>query len=376
MVSASKTRKRFAGLGEGRSKSIYVEPIVHDTAVLIAFFNPARFKRILKNALYIISILKENKIPYFVVECTFHKAKPQIPGADLVLNSDSYMFYKEQLLNKLEPLVPEKYTKLVFLDADVLLDTPDWIDQISESLNTHDVIQPFSQSCWLTPDNTRIRSKKMSYAFAIATKKTINKLTVHDYHPGFIWALKRDIFRRLGGFFPRSIIGGGDVAFVLNLFPIEVTDELFYKAINPAFGKVILDAWRVYNTTFKEVNPKLGFLSNRALHLFHGVKENRQYVTRYEDIYTAMKGSWDDEIVTNSDGLFEFKRPELNKVVLNYFKGRNEDISLKDAEHVIKGGKAPDTAQSKRTTGVTRRGGRNPLKIVPNDNTIVTLPSE
>jgi len=372
MVSASKTRKRFPGLGEGRSKSIYIEPIVHDTAVLIAFFNPARFKRILKNALYIISVLKEAKIPYFVVECTFHKARPQIPGADLVLNSDSYMFYKEQLFNKLEPRVPEKYTKLVFLDADVLLDTPDWIDQISESLNSHDILQPFSQSCWLTPDNTRIRSKKMSYAFAIVTKKTINKNTVHDYHPGFIWAFKRDIFRRVGGFFPRSIIGGGDVATVLNMFPIEVTDELFYKATNPAFGKLIIDAWRAYNTTFKQVNPKLGFLSNRALHLFHGVRENRQYVSRYEDIYTAMKGAWDDEIVTNSDGLYEFKRPEINKVVLNYFKRRNEDISLAAAEKIITTGNARST---KRSTG-TRRGGRVSLENIPKDDTVVILPSQ
>ena len=372
MVSASKTRKRFSGLGEGRSTPIYIEPTVNDTAVLIAFFNPARFKRILKNVLYIISILKENKIPCFVVECTFHKSRPQIPGADLVLNSDSYMFYKEQLLNKLEPLVPKKYTKLVFLDGDVLLDTPDWIDQISESLNSHDIIQPFSQSCWLTPDNTRIRSKKMSYAFAIVTKKPISKKTVHDYHPGFIWAFKRDIFRRIGGFFPRSIIGGGDVATVLNVFPIEVTDELFYKAINPEFGKLIIDAWRAYNTTFKEVNPKLGFLSNRALHLFHGVRENRQYMSRYHDIYTAMKGSWDEEIVTNSDGLFEFKRPEINRVVLNYFKGRNEDISLKEAENATRDEPVRST---KRRAGATRRGG-SALDYIRKDDTIVTLPSE
>jgi len=372
----SKTRKRFAGLGEGRSKPIYIEPTLHDTAVLIAFFNPARFKRILKNALYIISILREKSIPCYVIECTFHKSKPQIPDATLVVNSDSYMFYKEQLLNKLETLVPEKYTKLVFLDADVLLDTPDWIDQISASLNHYDILQPFNQACWLTPDNTRIRSKKMSYAFAIVTRKTINRGTLHDYHPGFAWAIKRDIFRKLGGFFPRSIIGGGDVAFILNMFPIQVTDELFYQAINPDFGKIILEAWRAYNDTFKKVNPKLGFLANRALHLFHGVKENRQYVTRYQDIYKSMNGTWDEEILTNSDSLFEFKRPEVNKVVLNYFKGRNEDISLDEAERIVKNGYRAGTVLRKQNVGVTRKGGRNPIENIPKNDTVVTMPSQ
>ena len=340
--------------------------------MLIAFFNPANFKRILKNALYIISVLKENRIPYYVAECTFYHAKPQIPDATLVLNSNSYMFYKEQLLNKLEPLVPKSYKKLIFLDADILLDTPDWIDQISESLEKNDIVQPFSEACWLTPDNILIRSKKISYACAIVTKRPINTKTIHNYHPGFAWGMKRETFRSLGGFFPRSIIGGGDVAFILNMFPIEVTDELFFRGINANFGKLILDSWRQYNTNFKKVNPTLGFLPNRALHLFHGVKENRQYVTRYEDISKAIKGAWDDEILTNADGLFEFKTPELSAVVLNYFKGRNEDISIAKAERVVKHGARLSRNSSTRKT----KGGRTPIENIPTDNTIVTLPSQ
>jgi len=378
-MASTSTRKRFTGLGEGRSKSIYVPPTLHDTAVLIAFFNPAKFKRILKNALYIISILKEAQIPCFVAECTFHNSKPQLPGANLVLNSNSYMFYKEQLLNKLEPLVPEKYTKLIFLDADILLDTPDWIDQTSEALNNFDIIQPFSQASWLTPDNTRIRSKKLSYAFAIVTKKTINITTLHDYHPGFAWGMKRDIFRKLGGFFPRSIVGGGDVAFILNLLPLHVTDELFFTAISPDFGKFILPSWQEYNTRFKQVNPKLGFLANKALHLFHGVKENRQYVSRYQNVYELLQGEWDDEITTNPDGLFEFKRPEINKVVLNYFKGRNEDISLEAANNIIKEGYKGGRILRKRNIGRTRRllkKRANAGESIKTDTTVVRLPSQ
>jgi len=366
---AFKTRKRFVGLGEGRSKPIYLEPTVHDTAVLIAFYNPARYKRILKNALYVISVLKEKNIPFFVAECVFHKYKSQIPNATLVLQSDSYMFYKEQLLNKLVPHVPKKYTKLIFLDADIIFDAPDWIDTTSAALDKFDIMQPFSESCWLTPDNTRIRSKKSSYAFAIVTKKDITNKTIHDYHPGFAWAMKRDIFLKIGGFFEKSIIGGGDVAFVLNLFPFHVTDELFFNAIHSGFGKYIIDAWRQYNDAFKKVNPTLGYLTNKALHLFHGVKENRQYVSRYRSIGTAIKGTWEDEVTTNSDGLFEFKRPEMNSILLSYFKGRNEDISIEEADQIIKDG-------GKKRVSTTRKGGRITIKSTVDDGTIVTLPSQ
>jgi hypothetical protein len=327
-----KSRKIRTEIGEGRSKSIYIEPTHHDTAVLMAFFNPAGFKRILRNVLYIMSVLNNSKIPFYVVECVFKGAKPQIPGATLVVHSDSYMFYKEQLLNKLEPLVPKQYTKLVFIDADIMFDTPDWIDQISLSLNKHDIVQPFNQATWLTPDNTRIRSKKMSYGFAIVKKKPINAHNMHDYHPGFAWAFKRDIFHRIGGFFNRSVIGGGDITFILNLFPIPVTDELFYTAVEGNVGKIIIDAWKVYNENFKKVAPTLGFLPNRALHLFHGVAANRQYVKRYHTISQVLKGTWDQEVKVNNDGLFEFINPHVNETVYNYFKGRNEDIPLEQAE--------------------------------------------
>ena len=130
-LSNATRKKRTTELGEGRSKSIYIEPTVNDTAVLIAFYNPARFRRILNNVLYIMKILKEKNIPCFVAECVFNGAAPQIQDATLVLHSNSYMFYKEQLLNKLEPHVPEQYTKVVALDGDIMFDTPDWIDQIS-----------------------------------------------------------------------------------------------------------------------------------------------------------------------------------------------------------------------------------------------------
>lgn len=367
-----RSRKIRKEIGEGRSKSIYIEPTHHDTAVLIAFFNPAGFKRILRNALYIIKVLKGSKIPVYVVECVFNGAKPQIPDATLVLHSNSYMFYKEQLLNKLEPLVPKEYTKLIFIDADILFDTPDWIDQISVALDQHDIVQPFNQATWLTPDNTRIRSKKMSYGYAIVTQKPINTFNMHDFHPGFAWAFKRQTFQQIGGFFTRSIIGGGDITFVLNMFPTPVTDEVFYVAVEGHVGKLIIDAWKEYYENFKKIAPTLGFLPNRALHLFHGVAANRQYVKRYHTISEVLKGTWDEEVLVNKDGLFEFKNPVVTDTVHKYFKGRNEDIPLEEAERITQ------HRRTRRTPGI-RTGGKartiEHLGTVKDDTVISPTPS-
>ena len=81
-----------------------------------------------------------------------------------------------------------------------------------------------------------------------------------------------------------------------------------------------------------------------------------------------MKGTWADEVTTNSDGLFEFKRPEMNSILLAYFKGRNEDISIEEADKIIKdGGKKPKST--------TRKGGRITIENTVDDGTIVTMPS-
>jgi hypothetical protein len=326
-------RKTLYDIGEGRSKCIYIEPEVEDTAVLLAFYNPVPFKRILKNIRYIMKCLHDAGIPYFVAECLFEGRRPQLPDADLHVRSSSFMFYKEQLLNLLEKKVPEQYTKLVFLDADILFDAPDWINQISVKLNVVDVLQPFQEACWLTPDNTRIRNKKYSYGYAIVNKLAGRPGELHAYHPGFAWAMRRSVFRSLGGFYPRSIVGNGDMMFTLNFFA-DAVPEGFRKDFNIA--DCLIEGWTAYHENFKRVAPSIGFLALKALHLFHGLTEQRQYKTRYKDVGDYLKGEWDEIVVVNADGLTEFrgeggKAAEASAAVHDYFKRRNEDIALKEA---------------------------------------------
>jgi hypothetical protein len=336
-------------LGEGRSKCIYIQPEVDDTAVLMAFYNPVPFKRILKNIRYITSCMEAVGIPVFVAECVFPGRRPQLPKADLVVHSSSYMFYKEQLLNLLEPKVPEQYTKLVFLDGDILFDAPDWLNQISVKLNHVDILQPFQEACWLTPDNTRIRNKKLSYAHAIVNGLTGQAGETHLYHPGFAWAMRRDIFRRLGGFYARSIVGNGDMMFTFNFFTDSIPAS--FKR-DHSVSDVITDGWLSYHAQFVRVGPSLGVLGIKALHLFHGLTENRQYRTRYRDVGEHLKGTWDEIVTMNPDGLTEFRDPRASEAVLRYFKGRNEDIPLREALRTVE--LAAHRAKTKRAG---RQGG-------------------
>jgi hypothetical protein len=327
-----KTRGKidYSEIGEGRSKSIYIEPTVTDTAVLIAFYNPAGYRRILNNVRYLMKIMKEKKIPYFIIECVFNNRAQEIPEADMVVHSNSYMFYKEQLINKLEPIVPKQYTKLVALDADIVFDSPDWLDKISESLDKYDVIQPFLKACWLTEDNKRVFSCKNSYAYAFTKDYALDRKSLYTYHPGFAWAFRRDIFQRLGGFYSKAILGGGDTFFLFNFYGTTIP-KFWLEEYNKGGNILVTNEWGEYNEQFQKVKPTLGYANLTVMHLFHGLMKNRKYGSRYDIFKPYEHMEWDELFITNEDDLTEFKNPRLRKLLLRYFKERNEDIPIEDA---------------------------------------------
>ena len=312
-------------VGRGRSKTIYIQPQAKDTAVLIAFFNPVPFKRPLKNLLYIMKAFRDEKIPHFVAECVFFDREPEVPGAHLVLRSNSLMFYKENLLNLLEATVPQQYTKLVFMDGDIIFGAPDWIDQISQKLETTDIIQPFSDACWLYPDNTRIRCKKNSYGFAMSTGSMNESTPPNKFHPGFAWAMKRSIFKAIGGLYDKAIAGNGDVMFAFSLL-----NDMSPAYIN-RYAPCILDTWREYNAKVRALKPTIGYLAMDVYHLFHGLGRNRQYNSRHEIIKEKLTKGWDTVVTKNPQGLYEFKDKGLSDALHQYFQDRAEDVPIEVA---------------------------------------------
>jgi hypothetical protein len=323
---------RDPGIGEGKSKSLYVPPIATDTAVIMAFFNPANYKRPLKNIIYVMHTLTSQDIPCYVIECVFPHRRPQVPGASMVVHSKTPMFYKEQLFNLMEKEVPPQYTKLVFMDGDVIFEAPDWIDQVSRSLEDHDIIMPFENACWLYPDNITVRSFKKSLAWALTNEIEFHNF--HQYHPGFAWAMRRDFFNKIGGFFDKKFLGGGDVSIGAVVLP-GVTEEAIRASAEQAS---VVEPFFAYYKRVKALEPRIGYLPFDVYHLFHGLKHERKYSTRYPRVKKLLQGDFESFTKMNPDGLYEFTDPQIAAYAVEYFKGRNEDIpideALKEYKHI------------------------------------------
>jgi hypothetical protein len=295
-------------MGVGQSK---------DTSVCLVIFNPAESKRILMNYLYTVNLLTLQEIPWFTMELVFNEKDPEIPAAPNVFHvrSNSYMFHKERMCRVMERKLPSKFTKVVFMDADLIFSKNSWYSDISNLLNTHDVVQGFENCHWMD-----LTYKKVMLSRPTCVKMPGQFMT-HTYHPGFIWGFRRDWFKK-HGFFDLCISGSGDTLSASAWLGKELNDN--FKALPMSMGPAF--------ASYKECShPRITYLPGiDVYHLYHGSRQNRKYVDRHtplnipEDVRRLI---W-----INKDGMYEWRvKDRWNPFFLDYFQSRDDD-GIEDSE--------------------------------------------
>ncbi len=282
-----------------------------DMAVCIAIFNPCKTKRIIMNYLYITNQLKNLNIPIYTIELLYNNNLPEIIGKNVYhVNSNSYMFHKENLYRLLEKKVPSKYKKLLSLDGDVYWNKPDWYQKISKLLDNYDVIHPFEKCNWL----------ELGYKKIELTRKSIvtggsNVNWDWSLHPGFCWAMRREWYNKVG-FFDKALTGSGDTLSVIGWLKLKYPNN---------FHSLPFPIRKTYIDFYNKPSPRITYLKDyEVFHLYHGSKENRQYVDRHKIL--NIEYDIDYIIKINSDGVIEWKdNTTLNNLLYNYFENRNDD---------------------------------------------------
>jgi hypothetical protein len=301
----------------------YAKPTRSDMAVVMVMFNACDSVRIVQNWLYVWNKLVTAEIPVFGVELLYPWQKPALADAfkTLTVRSDSIMFHKEKLVERLLRDVPATFTKVCYMDCDVIFHRADWYDAVSAALDENSVVQPFSRCFWLAPD---LRNPLASHPSATADLDKIraahasgasNKLSGY---PGFAMAMRRGVSH-----FPYAIVGGGDAIFFRGVTGLagDLGNERMRGLLKGSW-----DEWLASVGT-----QTIGMVDVFISHMWHGSIAGRQYYDRYKHFMEAVPGSVTDIrdlVVENSDGVWSW-RPEyrntMNKMMLHYFAGRNDD---------------------------------------------------
>jgi hypothetical protein len=281
----------------------YTAPTCTDTAVIIPFFNPAHSVRILQNLLVVKHLHACAGIPTYFVECAFDDTPFLLDGGGETVfqyRSDSYMFYKENLIMLAEARLPPQYTKIVILDADVVFADPAWLARISAALDVHDVLQPYKEAVYL------------GFDFATKAKKLSCITDPKSGHTGFVWAFQRT-WLHANPLCEYAVMGAGD-AMLAHTIGVRLEIHAVYKGL--ATKAVV----------------KTGFIDMTIFHLPHGSRETRQYSTRMDDLAAALrffgKSNLVDLLERRDDGLLEWReafKEKLNAIVRKYFERRRDD---------------------------------------------------
>lgn len=288
----------------------YATPTRSDLAVLFVFFDYTGSARILINYLYMIEKMKLAKIPVFTLELVINGKRPKIGDAFHVYAS-SYLFQKEHLIRLLEKKIPETFTKLVCLDADLIYTNPRWYDMLSVGLDSCNVIQPFDYAHWLDITYKNIEKSALACTYLKDKTRGFWANQSQEYHPGFGWAFTRDWYQTCG-LYDLSIVGSGDSIFAYTINKIEFITE------NIKLYRRTRDDWAA-----KISDITIGFLDIEIYHLFHGPLAKRQYnardrpFERIDDVSTI--------IYYNADGVIELTRPDLNQAMFDMWMARDDD---------------------------------------------------
>lgn len=287
-----------------------------DVAVGFVLFNPSKSKRIIMNYLYTKNIMEKQGIPTFTMELILNDNLPELTEEDNVfhVHGNSVMFHKERLCRILETKIPQTYTKLVFCDADIIFRRKDWYPELSKLLDSHDVVHPFTEGVW----------KDLTYKQELVKRKTslLSKGDFIDpiFHPGFVWAFRRDWYNKIG-FFDYAITGSGDT-----LSCAAWMGRKFPESSRSYPKQALRERYEEYINKISKNKPRLTYMEGAVEHLWHGSRQNRKYAERHR-LIEHIEGV-DSILKINSDGVFEFNDDVLelwNPLFIKYFEERNDD---------------------------------------------------
>lgn len=283
-------------------------------AVVTCFYNFAGFSRIQQNLLRYLRQMKSAGIPVFGAEAILPGATPATAGLPNwrfveVDPVNQTMWQKESLINLAAEQVPPSYGVISWQDADVFFTNSDWARDTEKALETRGVVQLFEHAVW-----TNARGE------ADLVRTSCAKTPLDDSwnsHPGFAWAMRRDLWDASHGLYPWAAHGGADSLMAVAFSHTQPPRNLMRHVGNNG------ELYQAWSEHYKDVS--LGWVPGYCYHEWHGDRKDREYTARREvmslvDVATHLKKA--------SNGLLEWTDAAPREVIewmAGHFQRRNED---------------------------------------------------
>ncbi len=300
--------------------------------VVTARFNPLRWETPDRHYRNWVEHVLDSGAKLTVVEVQYGRREfvCALPHVNHVgLRADSWAWCKENALNEGIRRIPDA-EYIAWGDSDVWHRKPGWARETVEHLQHYRVVQTWSRALDLGPNDSLIG---VHHAFAaqyvegaplVAAGKNFWKFDggYCDYpHSGYFWACKRELLDWVGGLFELAGMGSADHHMALAF--VGLVERSWPGGTSDTYKRHLL-RWQERARRF--VNGRLGVVPGIIEHRFHGAKQNRGYLGRWE-MFVKHGFDPDTDLKRNSFGVLEWSgnKPELEREWDLYLRSRRED---------------------------------------------------
>lgn len=254
------------------------------------------------------------------------------------VRSRDELWHKENLINLGINRLPDGWRYVAWVDADLTFTRPDWVQETLQQLQTHPVVQMFSEAHDLGPDGhivTSFRSFAWSNLRGIPRRAgqgpyggtpggPVDPRVAYWHHPGFAWAARRSAIDAMGGLFDQAVVGEAD--YIMAKAIVGEAADVLYPGVSPGYRKAVMD----WQDRARSLRGDLGCVGGSVLHHWHGRKAARDYWGRCE-ILARSQFDPSTDLARDNQGVYRLvdhgdaRSALLRDALRKYFLARDED---------------------------------------------------
>ena len=270
-------------------------------------FNPFRSSARYLNYMYFQNRIRRQGLKLVTVEMALKEQEYELVNRDsdilIQIKNDNKLWQKESLLNLGFQKIPDSAEVVCWIDADIILFDKHWVNNLLDKIRKYPVVHLFRSMVYLPQPVSKqiVGDFKIDDApkFKIRYGNSITEVDKLSLKPilgsvaifyetqkgkfingkwGFGWAIRKNILDQVGGLYDRCIVGGGDTIFFNSVF-WNTLHEKFKSRYTPAHQTDIQDYIQQLHSF---INGRVGYLSGKMGHLWHGSFKSRNYFDRYQ----------------------------------------------------------------------------------------------
>lgn len=316
-----------------------------DVALLTSYFNPGGYRTKYENYIRFRKPIETAGAFLMTVELAFGMEPLSLQGSEncpvLQVRAKDVMWQKERLLNIGLANLPTQFTKVVWLDCDLLFCDMLWLKNTSALLDEIPVVQPFEWIIRLARGAEHHDGKPevsaatnvwwqhgLSRGFGAVFNEHPRAHLEGDFakhgHSGYAWAARRSALSKSPQLYDACIAGSGD-----HMIAHAAVGDWESPCVMRCLGATAkqlshFQRWAIQFS--KYIVNGVGFTPGIVLHLWHGDLENRRYIERHKEMRQFDFDPYTD-ICLSDLGVWRWNsnKPQLHQWLIQYFQGRRED---------------------------------------------------